>query len=521
MKKFISISILFLMYFCANAQTWNIGTPNAADVTATLSNDTLYIRGSGNMAHYNYSPPTAPWTVAAAAQIRHIEVEEGITGIGYAAFCNLTNLVSVSFPTSLTSIASYSFMNCGSLLEVIIPENVTTLPAWAFLSCGKLEKIILPANFSKLDNRTFGFAYSIKEVHILNPVPPVFTYSSDATFFPFYDSSLATATLFVPCGSKDAYENAVIFQGFGNIEDCPPPQAGVSNVKAKFSCPGEVSVTYDLGTNFPTDATLYYSPDGGKTWLTAQTVTGDLTAQSTGAGKTIVWDSSADHVRFGKFKLKVEVPDVKKWECVVNSSLPVGKLTFLCYNLGADSSMSMEDQMIYTPTSNTDATVYGDLYQWGRNTDGHEKRTSGITTALSTSDIPGHGYYITPTSGPSDWRSPQNEDLWGDVKTANDPCPNGYRMPTEAEWESIFDTASGNNWIVNTTGTPGIYTPTMFLPFAGGRINSTGTLYDVGNKGYYWSADASFTGAFAKEITSTVQHSFVRAAGFSCRCIKE
>ena len=37
-------------------------------------------------------------------------------------------------------------------------------------------------------------------------------------------------------------------------------------------------------------------------------------------------------------------------------------------------------------TSSTDADAYGDLYQWGRGTDGHQIRTSGTTSTLSSTD---------------------------------------------------------------------------------------------------------------------------------------
>ena len=46
-----------------------------------------------------------------------------------------------------------------------------------------------------------------------------------------------------------------------------------------FSCPGQVTVTYDLKTNCATDVVLYYSHNKYN-WLPASTVTGDLKAQT-------------------------------------------------------------------------------------------------------------------------------------------------------------------------------------------------------------------------------------------------
>ncbi|MCP4596812.1 FISUMP domain-containing protein, partial [Neptuniibacter sp.] len=99
--------------------------------------------------------------------------------------------------------------------------------------------------------------------------------------------------------------------------------------------------------------------------------------------------------------------------------------TWMDRNLGASQ----------VATSSTDVAAYGDLYQWGRVTDGHEKRTSSTTSTLSSSDTPGHGYFITSNSSPYDWRSPKNDMLWQGVNGINNPCPGGYRLPTKAEWE--------------------------------------------------------------------------------------
>ena len=73
-------------------------------------------------------------------------------------------------------------------------------------------------------------------------------------------------------------------------------------------------------------------------------------------------------------------------------------------------------------TSSTDADAYGDLYQWGRGTDGHEKRDSETTETLSSTDQPGHGDFILAPDDPFDWRDPQNDNLWQGVDGINNPA---------------------------------------------------------------------------------------------------
>lgn len=168
-------------------------------------------------------------------------------------------------------------------------------------------------------------------------------------------------------------------------------------------------------------------------------------------------------------------------------------------------------------TSSTDEEAYGDLYQWGRAADGHQKRNSGMTSTLSSSDQPGHGDFISSSPGANwDWRSPQNDNLWQGVNGVNNPCPSGYRLPTEAEWE-----AERQSWSRNDAN--GAISSSLKLPLPGNRYRSSGSLDDVGPVGYYWSGTVG--GTFARYLyfnsSSADMRSFVRAQGYSVRCSKD
>jgi uncharacterized protein (TIGR02145 family) len=156
----------------------------------------------------------------------------------------------------------------------------------------------------------------------------------------------------------------------------------------------------------------------------------------------------------------------------------------------------------------TDAQSYGHYYQWGRGNDGHQLRTSPTTGTLSDRDTPGHGNFITTSSAPNDWRSPQNNDLWQGLNGINNPCPAGYRLPTEAEW---------NAEVMEYVGFLGPY-----VPFAGYRHNSNGQLHDEGFMGYYWSSTIS--GIYSRIFRIRFTHDISaqsRAIGCSVRCIKD
>lgn len=167
-------------------------------------------------------------------------------------------------------------------------------------------------------------------------------------------------------------------------------------------------------------------------------------------------------------------------------------------------------------TVNTDVDAYGDLYQWGRGADGHQCRTSTNLFNVSNADQPGHGDFIV---GAADWRSPVNSSLWQGVNGVNNPCPLGYRLPTEAELED-----ESNSW--STLNESGAFSSPLKFPLSGRRQSSNGALIDVSVDASYWSSSAvSPTSASSRALyiantTSTIFTSF-RADGRAVRCIKD
>jgi uncharacterized protein (TIGR02145 family) len=166
-------------------------------------------------------------------------------------------------------------------------------------------------------------------------------------------------------------------------------------------------------------------------------------------------------------------------------------------------------------TSSTDVASYGDLYQWGRRADGHQCRTSPTTASLSSIDQPANGNFILAPNAPNDWRSPQNINLWQGVNGVNNPCPSGYRIPTETE---INDERL--SWSAGTS--VGAFASPLKLPMAGTRDYSTAALGGVGVGGYYWSSTVS--GVDSRYLyfgSNATMSSYIRANGFTVRCIKD
>ncbi len=172
-------------------------------------------------------------------------------------------------------------------------------------------------------------------------------------------------------------------------------------------------------------------------------------------------------------------------------------------------------------TSSTDAAAYGDLYQWGRATEGHESRTSGTTSTNATTAVPNagnswDGLFITEGSSPYDWLTPQDNTLWQGVSGTNNPCPSGFRIPTEAEWE-----AERVSWASNNAA--GAFGSVLKLTVGGYRLRSSGSLTSVGSNGLYWSSTVDGIDAHYLNFSSSSagMTSYYRAYGFSVRCIKD
>jgi hypothetical protein len=191
---------------------------------------------------------------------------------------------------------------------------------------------------------------------------------------------------------------------------------------------------------------------------------------------------------------------------VVDVTNPVTGKTWMDRNLGASQ----------VATSSTDAAAYGDLYQWGRGADGHQCRNSATTTTLSSTDQPGHGDFIIGDIANDDWRSPQNTNLWQGVNGVNNPCPSGYRIPTNTEFG-----AESTSW--SSSDAEGALTSPLKLPMAGSR-SINGLLGNVGTYFYYWSSTTAAYSSIPLVITSgggNNPNADERAGGGSVRCIKD
>ncbi len=173
-------------------------------------------------------------------------------------------------------------------------------------------------------------------------------------------------------------------------------------------------------------------------------------------------------------------------------------------------------------TSMGDTAAYGDYYQWGRLADGHENSQSETVTGLSSGNEPGHNDFITPTADPFDWRGSINNDLWQGVAGTNNPCPAGFRLPTDTEFITEYGT-----WTNGTPNSLNAFNSLLKLVVAGYRNYDTGLVVEDGaptGSGHYYTStihasnDPRF---FFVGVSGGGIGVWYRANGRSVRCIKD
>ena len=177
--------------------------------------------------------------------------------------------------------------------------------------------------------------------------------------------------------------------------------------------------------------------------------------------------------------------------------------------------------------SANDWQAFGDMFQWGRLADGHQRITrtgatpadavgvTGTVATRSTGNVPPTNQFIIYTGIRGDWRNPQESNLWQGVNGINNPCPAGWKVPTLAEWN-----AEGIGSMSDA------YTK-LKLTYSGFRsiVDAAFNSNDAG--GYYWTSTVDETGAIfysywvGFESDRYYSASRNRGQAVPCRCIKQ
>ena len=138
-----------------------------------------------------------------------ITLPNSVTSIGNSAFGCCHALVSVTMPNSVTVIRNNTFGECESLTSVTIPNSVTSIEDYAFYDCSGLTSVTIPKSVTSIGDNAFSGCNGLTSVKVELETP----ISIGSYTFP----NSANATLYVPVGSKGAYEAADNWKEFKEI----------------------------------------------------------------------------------------------------------------------------------------------------------------------------------------------------------------------------------------------------------------------------------------------------------------
>lgn len=141
--------------------------------------------------------------------ITSITIPNSVTKIGKGAFWGCTNLTSIIIPNSVIDIDKYAFGKCSGVTSIVIGNGIKRLPAYVFSECTNLSSVIIPANVETIENAAFENCSALKEIHVKSSIPPTVSNSAFSTY--------SHVVLYVPTGSKEAYQNHNIWGKFGTI----------------------------------------------------------------------------------------------------------------------------------------------------------------------------------------------------------------------------------------------------------------------------------------------------------------
>ena len=264
--------------------------PNYSSQNGVLfnKNATLLMQYPGGKQG-SYTIPSSVSTIGESAfegcmNLTSVSIPNSVTTIGNSAFWNCNGLNTVTIPSSVTTIGDYAYAYCFGLMgnlsipasvtsiginafvgsseeffvvtsnpnyfslngilfnknltlliqcpglkqgSYTIPSSVTSIGSGAFGYCTGLTSITIPSSVSSIGNSAFGYCTGLTSIYA-NPVAPVDLTNKS---YVFYNINKSTCTLYVPLGSKSAYQAANQWTDFTNIVELATATPTIENDK--------------------------------------------------------------------------------------------------------------------------------------------------------------------------------------------------------------------------------------------------------------------------------------------------
>ena len=181
----------------------------------------------------------------------------------------------------------------------------------------------------------------------------------------------------------------------------------------------------------------------------------------------------------------------------------------MCHNLGS-ANFNADP---FTPSWE----IHGGYWQWGRKEQAAEGPTGPGVGQTIEGNINGWNNISAPIGSWAD-----------DSKTINDPCPEGYRIPTKTQLDGLVNNLQSveGTWENSPTNfSSGRFFGTkLFLPSTGRRDGNDGKLANHGIAGFYWTStrqSVDYAWCLGVGNSTSGTGGWNSTYGLSIRCISE
>lgn len=120
------------------------------------------------------------------------------------AGCNYTTI-----PESVRSIGNYAFYGF-SMSTMTLSEGVEAIGEYAFANCSSMKTLTLPSTMKNIGNNAFNGTGKLVAIYVNATTPPAI---ANATTF----SNASKCKVYVPAGTKEAYEKDTFWGAFSSI----------------------------------------------------------------------------------------------------------------------------------------------------------------------------------------------------------------------------------------------------------------------------------------------------------------
>ena len=343
-----------------------IGLCGTSIVWTVNGNGLLSISGRGSINNYRYEPEdqysdaycSAPW-FSYRSRINRLVIGEGITSIGSNDFALLTNIHSVTLPSTLQSIETGAFRDCAGFSGITIPDGVTSIGSVAFDNCINLSEITFCGEAP--DIASSAFASVVANVNYIS-------YSSWDGKIQNYGGTLTWVIVNSICGTDSSWilDNASVLRlrGSGTVTESTWSQYanGITTLVIAFDVGGidsgilstlphlqtiifEGAIPENIATNAfaGISATAYY-PHGVSSWTTEQ---------QQGYGGTLNWQPYCTHAGalINEFEA-VHYDETPPADCTTDGSVEHWDCSLCGYSFADENLtqlLSNEDLIIAAP----------------------------------------------------------------------------------------------------------------------------------------------------------------------------